>query len=129
MNEDARFPGDLEPREPDDEYVRQLDRLARAGERVLWVILTGTAIATLVLGVVLMLAIGGGQTHLGGRLAVAVGAIFVLGALDTQATRLARRRRPLLAPDPPAYRRFVVWSAIGMASAVILFVALALFLP
>jgi hypothetical protein len=129
LDENAGFTGDLEPREPDDEYLRQLDRLARAGERVLWVMLTGTAIATLVLGVASMLAIGGGRSHLGGRLMVAVVAIFVLGALDTQATRLAKRRRPLLAPDPPEYRRFVIWSAIGLASAVVLFVSLALYLP
>jgi hypothetical protein len=84
---------------------------------------------TIVFSVGLMFAIGGGRAHLAGRLTVAVAALFVLGALDTQAGRLAARRRPLLAPDPPGYRRYVVWSALGLLIAAALLLGLAWYLP
>jgi len=105
------------------------DRFTRTAERGLQVVLAVAAGVTIIVGVVFMFAIGGGRTHLAGRLTVAVVAVFLLGAIDKQATRVAKRRRPLLAPDPPAYRRFVLWSALGLAAATILLLGLALFLP
>lgn len=83
----------------------------------------------LVFGVALMLAIGGGRDNLKGRLAVAVAALFLLGWLDTTATRLARRRESLLGPDSPGYRRFVVWSSAGLATAAVLLLGLAWYMP
>lgn len=83
----------------------------------------------LVFGVVLIFVIGGGRSHLASRLAVAVAALLLLGWLDTHATRLAKRRQPLLGPDSPDYRSFVVWSAAGLALAAVLLLGLAWFLP
>ena len=119
----------MEPAEPGADDAHALARTARAGERGLQVLLAFLAGFTIVFSVGLMFAIGGGRAHLAGRLTVAVAALFVLGALDTQAGRLAARRRPLLAPDPPGYRRYVVWSALGLLIAAALLLGLAWYLP
>ena len=82
----------------------------------------------LIFSVGLMFAIGGGPEHLKGRLIVAIAALLILGGLDTHATRLARRREPLLAPYP-AGRRSVAWSSLGLFLAAVLLLGLAWFLP
>lgn len=105
------------------------DRFTRTTERVLHVVLAVAAACTLISGIVFMFVIGGGRDHLAGRVTVAVAAVFLLGAIDTSATRLVNRRRPLLGPDPPAYRRFVLWAALGLATTAALLFGLALFLP
>jgi hypothetical protein len=69
-----------------------------------------------------------GREHLAGRLTVATTAFLLLGWLDTQATRLARRRQPLLGPDSAGYRRFVVLSSSGLLLATALLFGLASFL-
>jgi hypothetical protein len=76
-----------------------------------------------------MVGIGGGASHLLERLIVAVATLLFLGWLDTMATRLARRHQPLLAPDTPGYRRFVVWSAAGLATAAVVLFGIAWYLP
>jgi hypothetical protein len=81
-----------------------------------------------VFGMVLMFAIGGGRSNLAGRLAVAVAALFLLGGLDRMATQVARRRESLLGPDSPGYRRFVVWSSAGLATAAVLLLGTAWYL-
>jgi hypothetical protein len=96
---------------------------------LLGVMLAFVAGFTLVFGVGLMFAIGGGPSHLAGRLTVAIAALLFLGWLDTQATRLARRREPLLGPNSARYRRFIVWSAVGLAGSAALLLGLAWFLP
>jgi hypothetical protein len=83
----------------------------------------------LVFGVGLMLALGGGRAHLPGRLTIAIGALVLIGWLDGQATLMMNRRRPLLAPDPPSYRRFVVWSALGFFASAAILLGLAWWLP
>jgi hypothetical protein len=108
--------------------VQALDTATRATEGVLGVILAFAAGFVLIFSVGLMFAIGGGREHLWGRLAVAIAALLILGGLDTQATRLARRRQPLLGPDSPTYRRFAVWSAFGMLLATALLLGLAWYL-
>ncbi len=116
-------------KEPGDEPTSEYARFLRTAERGLQLVHLFVAAATVILGVVFMFAIGGGRGHLAARLTVAVAAVFIVGAIDTQATRLAQRRRPLLAPDPRWYRRFEVWSALGMMAAAALLLGLAWFLP
>jgi hypothetical protein len=84
---------------------------------------------TVIFSAGLMVALGGGRAHLAGRLGIALAALLALGAIDSGATRLAKRHRPLLAPDPPGYRRFVVWSALGLLVVAVLLLGLAWFLP
>jgi hypothetical protein len=82
-----------------------------------------------VFAMVLMFAVGGGRSHLPGRLSVAVVALLLLGWMDRMATRLARRREPVLGPDSPEYRRFIKWSAAGLATAAVLLLGVAWYLP
>jgi hypothetical protein len=109
--------------------VQALDTASRATEGVLGVLLAFAAGFVLIFSVGLMFAIGGGREHLAGRLIVATAAFLILGGLDTQATRLARRRQPLLGPDSAEYRRFVVWSSSGLILATALLFGLAWYLP
>jgi hypothetical protein len=118
-------PTELHGNEP---LVQTLDTASRATEGVLGVFLAFVAGFVLIFSVGLMFAIGGGREHLAGRLIVATAALLLLGWLDTQATRLARRRQPLLGPDSPGYRRFAVWSASGLLLATALLFGLAWFL-
>ena len=119
------------PDEPhgNEPLVRTLETAGRAAGGLLGVMLAFLAGFTLVFSVGLMFAIGGGRSHLAGRLYVAIIALLFLGWLDTQATRLARRREPILGPDSAGYRRFVVWSAIGLFGSAVLLLGLAWFLP
>ena len=112
-----------------EDEADQYRRYARAAERVLYGILAVAAVATLVLAVVIMVDIGGGRQNLADRLVIAVVAVVILGGLDTQATRLVRRRRPLLAPDPVWYRRFIIWSSLGWLATAALLMVVALYLP
>ncbi len=118
------------PTEPqaNEPLVQTLDTAGRATEGLLGVLLAFVGGFVLIFGVGLMFAIGGGREHLAGRLAVATAAFLLLGWLDTHATRLARRRQPLLGPDSPGYRRFVVWSTSGLLLATALLFGLAWFL-
>ena len=106
-----------------------LKRASESLERFLIIFLASAAIAVLLLGIFLMLTMGGGKSHLGGRLAIAVAAVLMLGLIDGHATKLANRRRPLLAADPPWYRRFVVISMLSFFGAAALLFGIALFLP
>jgi len=125
-NRDTAAPTELHGNEP---LVQALDTASRATEGVLGVLLAFAAGFDLIFGVGLMFAIGGGREHLAGRLIVATAAFLILGGLDTQATRLARRRQPLLGPDSAEYRRFVVWSSSGLLLATALLFGLAWYLP
>jgi len=109
--------------------LRTLDTASRATEGLLWVLLAFFAGFVLIFSVGLMFAIGGGPELLKGRLAIATAALLLLGWLDTHATRLARRRQPLLAPDTAGYRRFAVGSSLGLFLAAVLLFGLAWFLP
>ena len=98
-------------------------------ERFLTIFLASAAVAVLLLGVFLMFIVGGGRPHLFARTAVAVASILMLSLIDGHATKLANRRRPLLAVDPPWYRRFVLTSSIGFFGAAVVLLGIAIFLP
>lgn len=82
-----------------------------------------------VLGLMLMVALGGGRSHLPGRLMVAVATLLLLGWLDGMATRMVRRREAPLGWDSPYYRRFIKWSAAAMATAAVVLLGVAWYLP
>jgi hypothetical protein len=114
-----------EPKPPGTGPSEGLD----TAQRTIGMLLAFTAGFVLMFSVGLMFAIGGGRNHLAGRLTVATAALLLLGWLDTQATRIARRRQPVLAPDTAGYRRFAVWSSLGFFLASALLLGLAWFLP
>jgi hypothetical protein len=113
------------PRPAGDEPREGLD----PAQMTLGPVLAFLAGFTLIFAIGLMFAIGGGPEHLGGRMMIAIVAWLFLGWLDTHATRLARRRESLLGPDSPGYRRFIVWSSVGLLLAAALLLGLALYLP
>ncbi len=119
------------PTEPHGNEPRlgTLDTVSRATEGPFGVLLAFVAGFVLIFSVGLMFAMGGGPELLKGRLAIAIVALLLLGWLDTQATRLAKRRQPLLAPHTAGYRRFEVWSSVGLLLAAVLLLGLAWFLP
>jgi hypothetical protein len=119
------------PAEPhgNEPLVRALDTTSRATEGLLGVLLAFVAGFVLIFSVGVLFAIGGGPEHRPDRLIVAIGALILLGWLDTQATRLAERRQPLLAPHTAGYRRFLVWSSLGFLLAAVVLLGLAWFLP
>ena len=119
-------PSELQGKQP---FVQALDTVGHAIGGGLGVLLAFIASFTLVFSAGLIFAIGGGQSHLAGRLTVAIPALLLLGWLDTQATRLARRREPLLGPYSAGYRRYTLLSAFGLFVAAALLLGLALFLP
>lgn len=126
VNSRGTAPNELPGNEPP---LQTMDPAGRALGGMLGVVLAFVAGFTIMFSLGLMFAIGGGRTNLASRLAVAIAALLVLGGLDTQATRLARRRESLLGPDSAGYRRFVVWSAIGLFGSAVLLLGLAWFLP
>ena len=83
----------------------------------------------IVSGIALMYALGGGPRHLGGRLATAAGAVFLIGWIDSMATRVARRRDADPSADSPGYHQFVVGCAVASAVAAVLLFGVALYLP
>jgi hypothetical protein len=109
-----------EPIEPGGKEVDALKQHARSAGRFLQGLLAFLAGFIVIFSAGLMFAIGGGRPHLAGRLTVAIAALLLLGWLDTQATRLARRREPILGPDSAGYRRFVLWTALGLLLATVL---------
>lgn len=115
--------------DPLDAERLRLERQLDALHRLMLVFLISAAAAVLILGVFLMTTVGGGREHLGGRLAVAVGALVLLGAIDRQATKVVNRKRPLLAPDPPGYGRFVTMSGVAFFLAVAVLLGVAILLP
>jgi hypothetical protein len=114
---------------PGSETPDPLQKTAGILETTMGVMLAFGAGFAFVFGIVVIVGIGGGRSHLQARLIVAVATLLFLGWLDTMATRLARRRQPLLAPDTPGYRRFVVWSSAGLATAAVLLFGIAWYLP
>jgi hypothetical protein len=107
----------------------RLERASHSTERFLIMFLAFAAAAVLLLGVFLMFTVGGGRSHLPARLAVAVASVLMLSLIDGHATKLANRRRPLLAADPPWYRRFVKISAIAFFGAAAILIGMSIFLP
>ena len=117
----------LQPVDHLEEERQQTVRVVSGLHRLLLVFLLSGVTATVLLGLFFMTTVGRGREHLGGRLAVAAAAILLLGLIDGHANRLMNRKRPLHAPDPPGYRRFIVWSSIAFFVPAALLLGAALF--
>lgn len=72
-----------------------LDQFTRALEVGLAIFLSLVVIAVLAGAILIILNMDRGSASQGGRYYVAIGALVILGALDTQFGRLVKRRAPL----------------------------------
>lgn len=117
----------MESQNPSEAERQKSAKVVTGLHRLLLIFLLSGATATILLGLFFMTTVGRGREHLGGRLAVAAAAILLLGLIDGHANRLMNRERPLHAPEPPGFRRFVVWSSIAFFVTAALLLGVALF--
>jgi hypothetical protein len=116
------------PAQPRGEEGR-LDALGginRALSAFLQVLLGIVAVAILAGAVFLMWVMDAGSRSQGGRFYVALGAVVLLGLVDTQFARLMRRQ---FLWDSTPYRRYRLLSLLFLALAAAGLLGLALFLP
>jgi hypothetical protein len=111
-----------------DDFMRALDRTGRSLERVIQVLLGIVAVVILPGAVFLMLKMDGGS-RTQQRLYVAIAALVVLGAVDSQVQRLVRRRVPFSLQTTVEERRYNGVSLVLMLVAAVVLIGLALLLP
>jgi hypothetical protein len=117
----------VEDRGSSQRSTTSLEQLAGALQRFLQIVLWVVAVAVFAGSLLIMLNMDAASRSQGGRLYVAAGAIVVLGAVDTQYTRLARGRLAL--SDTGAYRRYQHRSLLLLLLSAVALVAAALLLP
>jgi hypothetical protein len=122
----APTPSPPHKREP---ITAGLERTANALDIFLRILLSIIAIATVAGGAFLMLKMDGGSRSQGGRFYVAIAALVILGAVDSQFRKLVARRAPFSVGTTEAESRYALISLLLLLlSAVVLFGA-ALLLP
>jgi hypothetical protein len=122
----ASTPSPPHEREP---ITAGLERTANALDIFLRILLSIVAIATVAGAAFLMLKMDGGSRSQGGRFYVAIAALVILGALDSQFEKLVARRAPFSLTTTEAQSRYCLISLLVLLlSAVVLFGA-ALLLP
>ncbi|HEV8725426.1 MAG TPA: hypothetical protein VGW77_32815 [Candidatus Binatia bacterium] len=122
----APTPSPPREREP---ITAGLERTANALDIFLRILLSIVAIATVAGAAFLMLKMDGGSRSQGGRLYVAIAALVILGAVDSQFRKLVARRAPFSVGTSEAESRYGLISLLLLLlSAVVLFGA-ALLLP
>ena len=107
----------------------ELEQIARALDLLLRILLGIVAVAILIGSVFIMLTMDQSSRSQGGRLYVAVIAVVLLGAVDTQFARLVKRRQPLSLIESTEYRRYHIISCLLLLLSTLVLVGLALFLP
>jgi len=103
---------------------RALDKTGRSLERVIQVLLGIVAVVILAGAVFLMF-----KSRIQERIYVAIAALVVLGAVDSQVRRLVRRRMPFSLETTAKERRYNVVSLVLMLVAAVVLIGLALLLP
>jgi hypothetical protein len=115
-----------EPRVTDD-YLRALDKAGHSLERVIQIFLGFAAVAILACAIFVLFKMDGSQIK--ERLYVAIAALVVLGAVDSQVERLVGRRVPFSLETTVGERRYSRVSVVLMLVAVVVLFGLALLLP
>lgn len=118
------------PRRPpvSDDFIRALDKTGRTLERVVNVLL-GIVVVVVVPGAVFLMLKMDGGSRTQERLYVAIAALVILGAVDTQVQRMVRRRVPFSLETTVAERRYTGVSVVLMLVAALVLIGLALLLP
>lgn len=107
-------------------HVEALDRTRRVLERPLLVVLGIAAVVILIGAVFVMRSV---SPVSGGRLYVALAAVLILGAVDTQIGRVLFRRRPIRLDEPIYDPRYKIISVLVLVASAILLIGLALYMP
>ena len=102
--------------------------LTRILERVLLIFLSLFTVAILAGAVFLMLQMDGSSSSQGGRYYVAIAAILILGAIDSQFHRLVKRRIPLSLTTTPEERLYRMVSLLLLLFFAVVLIGLAWFL-
>lgn len=98
-------------------------------DTVLRLLLAVVAAIVLVGAVLIMLTMDAGSRNQGGRWYVAVAALVVLGAIDSQFAWLVRRREPIRLTESPGSRRYRIISFLLVLASAVALLGLALLLP
>jgi hypothetical protein len=128
------FPWAVDTSTPSHPHGRErtltvLDQTERALEAFLRILLSLVVVAILVGAVLMMLTMDAASRSQGGRFYAAVVAVVLLGLVDTQFARLAKRRNPLSWIETAEYRRYQVRSLLLLLLSTLVLVGLALLLP
>src|SRR6266545_6483463 len=116
------------PRREREPIMAGLERTANALDIFLRILLSIVAIATVVGAAFLMLKMDSGSRGQGGRFYVAIAALVILGAVDSQFRKLVARRAPFSVGTTEAESRYGLISLLLLLlSAVVLFGAALLF--
>jgi hypothetical protein len=122
----ASIANPVQEREP---IMKALHQTANALDTFLRVLLGIVSVASVAGAIFLMLKMGSSSRSQGGRFYVAIAALVILGAVDSQFRKLVARRAPFSLATTKVERRYALISLLLLlVSAVILFAA-AWFLP
>jgi hypothetical protein len=113
-------------REP---IIKALGQTANALDTFLRILLGIVSVATVAGAIFLMLQMDGGSRSQGGRFYVAIAAIVILGAVDSQFRKLVTRRAPFSLGTTEAESRYALVSLLLMLLSAVLLIGLAWFLP
>jgi hypothetical protein len=113
-------------REP---MMTALDQTANTLDSFLRILLGIIAVATLAGAVFLMLKMDSGSRSQGGRFYVAIAALVILGAVDSQFRKLVIRRLPFSLTTTDAERRYAMVSLLLLLVSAVALIGLAWLLP
>jgi hypothetical protein len=113
-------------REP---IMKALGQTANALDTFLRILLGIVSVATVGGAIFLMLKMDGGSRSQGGRFYVAIAALVILGAVDSQFRKLVVRRAPFSLGTTEAESRYAMISLLLMLLSAVLLIGLAWYLP
>ncbi|HZA56378.1 MAG TPA: hypothetical protein VE616_19195 [Candidatus Udaeobacter sp.] len=119
----------LKPPHERERIMTGLDQTAHALDTFLRIFLGIIAVATLAGAIFLMLKMDSGSRSQGGRFYVAIVALIVLGAVDSQFRKLVIRRMPFSLTTTAAESRYAMVSLLLMLVSAVVLIGLAWFLP
>jgi hypothetical protein len=106
-----------------------LERTANTLDIFLRLLLSIVSVATVAGAIFLMLKMDSGSRSQGGRFYVAIAALVILGAVDSQFRKLVVRRAPFSLGTTEAESRYAMVSLLLMLLSAVLLIGLAWFLP
>jgi hypothetical protein len=109
--------------------MARLDQTANTLDIFLRILLSVVAVATLAGAVFLMLKMDSGSRGQGGRFYVAIAALVILGAVDSQFRKLVVRRAPFSLTTTEAESRYSLVSLLLLLISAVVLIGAAWLLP